>query len=58
MSIVRELKKRGRERQRECYKTTDLATECNNFTWEYWPIFQLANFPPSLLETERENLNS
>ena len=30
----RELKQRGRECQRECYKTTDLITEYNHFMWE------------------------
>ena len=46
-----------RERQRERYKAIDLITEynkLNNFTWE---CNQLATFPSSSLETERENLN-
>ena len=30
----RELKQRGRECQRECYKTIDLITEYNHFMWE------------------------
>ena len=30
----RELKQRGRERQRECYKTIDLITEYDHFMWE------------------------
>ena len=30
----RELKQRGRERQRKRYKTIDLITEYNNFMWE------------------------
>ena len=30
----RELKQLGRECQQECYKTIDLITEYNNFTWE------------------------
>ena len=51
----RELKKRGRERERERYKTIDLITEYNPFTWE---CNHLATFPPWSLETERGNLNS
>ena len=31
---IRELKQRGRECQREYYKTVDLITEYNHFTWE------------------------
>ena len=30
----REFEQRGRECQRECYKTIDLITEYNNFMWE------------------------
>ena len=41
--------------QRERYKTIDLVIEYNHFTWE---CNHLATFPPSSLETERENLNS
>ena len=52
---IRELKQRGRERQRERYKTIDLITEYNHFTWE---CNHLGTFSPSSLETERENLNS
>ena len=52
---IRELKQRGRERQRERYKTIDLITEYNHCTWE---CNHLATFSPSSLETERENLNS
>ena len=52
--LCRELKQRGRERERERDKTIDLVTEYNHFTWE---CNHLATFPPSSLETERENLN-
>ena len=52
---TRELKQRGRERQRERHKTIDSVTEYKHFTWEY---NHLATFPSSSLETERENLNS
>ena len=54
-SELRELKQRGRERQRERHKTVDSVTEYNHCTWEY---NHLATFPPSSLETERENLSS
>ena len=46
----RELTQRRREPRRERYKTMDLITEYNNFTWE---CNQLAVFPPLSLETER-----
>ena len=55
LSYTRELKQQGRERQRERYKTIDLRAEYNRCTWE---CHHLATFPPSCLETERENLNS
>ena len=50
-----DLEQLGRECQQECYKTIDLIAEYNNFTWE---CKHLAIFPPSSLETERENLIS
>ena len=43
---IRELKQRGQESQREHYKSTDLNTEYNDFTWE---CNHLATFPPSSL---------
>ena len=52
---LRELKQRGRERQLERYKTIDLVTEYNHFTWE---CNHLPTFLPSSLESERENLIS
>ena len=52
---TRELKQQVRERQRERYKTIDLRAEYNRYTWE---CHHQATFPPSSLETERENLNS
>ena len=55
LAYTRELKQQGRERQRERYKTIDLRGEYNRCTWE---CHHLATFPPSSLETERENLNS
>ena len=51
----RELKQRGRERERERDKTIGLVAEYNHFMWECNPP---ATFPPSSLETERENFNS
>ena len=48
-------KQLGHERQRERYKTIDLIADYNHFTWE---CNHLPTFPPSSLETERENLNS
>ena len=51
----RELKQRGRERERERDKTIGLVAEYSHFTWE---CNHLATFPPSSLETERENFNS
>ena len=42
------------ERRRERYKTIDLIKEYNHLTWE---CNHLPTFPPSSLETKRENLN-
>ena len=44
---IRELQQRGRERQRERYKTMDLITEYNDFMWE---CNRLATFPSSSLQ--------
>ena len=54
-NLILEFKEGRRERERELYKTIDLATEYNHFMWE---CNHLATFLPSSLETERENLNS
>ena len=54
LAYTRELKQQGRKRQRERHKTIDLRAEYNRCTWE---CHHLATFPPSSLETERENLD-
>ena len=53
--VIKELKQRGRERQRERGKTMDKVREYNHCTWER---NHLVTFPPSSLESEREKLNS